>query len=213
MADFNTYWPKLQQWEGGYQNNSADPGNYNSEGDLVGTNFGISAKAFEIFLGSPPSVADMQSMTIATAKSIYVDQYWNTIRGSDIESQALAEILVDAYINTGSNGTRLMQQVLNAAGSDLTVDGVIGPLSIAEINDSNVVVVHDTFKLARKTYYSDLVNANESMAVFLQGWINRVNSFPCLSINCESAIDLGVDDVYLASKKKQLAGRGKLRSA
>ena len=59
MAKFDPAYSIVLRLEGGYQNNPADKGNYNSLGDLVGTKYGISAPVLEQWIGRPPTKMDM----------------------------------------------------------------------------------------------------------------------------------------------------------
>uniref|UniRef100_UPI001F2088F0 glycosyl hydrolase 108 family protein n=1 Tax=Tenacibaculum piscium TaxID=1458515 RepID=UPI001F2088F0 len=62
MANYQTFQKKIQRAEGGYQILKTDSGNYNSLKQLVGTNFGVSAKVYERNIGRPPSIADMKNI-------------------------------------------------------------------------------------------------------------------------------------------------------
>ena len=91
MANFNLYKQTALKFEGGYQKLSSDPGNYNSRGDLVGTNMGIAATTYEKWLNRPPTVEDMKSITVSIASEIYKSWYWDTVRASEINSQAVVK--------------------------------------------------------------------------------------------------------------------------
>ena len=90
MADINLYKETALKLEGGYQKLSSDPGNYNSKGELVGTNFGVSAKAYESWINRPPTEEDIRSITKELATYIFKVWYWDAVRASEIHSQAVA---------------------------------------------------------------------------------------------------------------------------
>ncbi|MEL6357990.1 MAG: glycosyl hydrolase 108 family protein, partial [Bacteroidota bacterium] len=115
MASFDTAYTLVAQAEGGYQKFSDDPGNYNSLGQLVGTNWGISAPVYENFIGRPPSEEDMRRMTRGQAKALYRALFWNDIQGDEIVDQQVANIFFDGRVNHGRFGTKLMQRVLRVA--------------------------------------------------------------------------------------------------
>ena len=71
MASFQIFQATLKTIEGGYQAIVADNGNYNSLGQLIGTNHGISAIALEEYLGRVPSVSDMKNLSYSTALIIF----------------------------------------------------------------------------------------------------------------------------------------------
>ncbi len=171
MAEFDKYKSSILEIEGGYQNNPHDPGNYNSRGELVGTNHGISAKLYEKVIGRPPTVADMKSITKERALSIFYNWFWVPMMANKIDSQAIAETFVDHGINAGiPRAVRLMQHVLNDyfyAG--LKVDGRMGPKTLAAVNASPERELFDAYNTARIDYYESLNNAH-----FEHGWKNRV---------------------------------------
>src|SRR5690606_6583861 len=119
MASFSVAYPVVARAEGGYQNHPNDSGNYNSLGQLVGTNWGISAPVYESWIGHPPSSADMKAITKETAMSILKAKFWNTIKGDQIVDQDVATIFLDGHVNHGRTGIKLMQQVLG-----ITADGI-----------------------------------------------------------------------------------------
>lgn len=176
MASFAAFIPGLMAREGGYQRLSADPGNYNSAGQLVGTNYGISAPVYEDWINRLPSAQDMQQMTRQAAERIYLASYWNPLKSDQIISQPIANILVDHGVNRGTgSAARLMQSTLKAIGFPVSIDGVIGPESLAAINQAPEATLHQAYKLARIADYQRLGSKD-----FIRGWINRVNSFPDL---------------------------------
>jgi len=182
MADFNKYVPILKQVEGGYQNLASDNGNYNSLGQRVGTNFGISARFYEGIIKRPPTVADMKAITLPQALGIYKKYFWDDIHGDEIKSQAVANIIADHAINGGEGSIgRIVQRILNNHfGKKLVVDGDIGPRTLAAINSVPSNELHDLIWDARKDFYIGLDS------VWQQAWLNRLANF-----------------VYFANEKKK----------
>lgn len=173
MASFIKFIPIVHEKEGGYQDHPSDLGNYNSLGQLVGTNFGISAKTYERWIGYPPSVFDMKNMTKTIANEIYEAWYWQPMRASEYKNQSIANILVDHGVNAGiGNASKLIQKVLNNSfNKNLAIDGKVGTLTISALNSVNQNTLFEAIKKARIDYYKSLGTT------FLPGWINRVNSF------------------------------------
>ncbi|XRE42347.1 hypothetical protein ACIVBQ_000551 [Tenacibaculum discolor] len=173
MAVFNLYVNTVQDFEGGFQKMSSDPGNYNSRKELVGTNHGISAQTYERWLGYPPSELDMRSITKKIAIEIFESWYWNKIKGSLIKNQAVAENIVDHAINSGVYGTsKLVQRVLNNEfGKSLVVDGVIGIKTISEINKVDPLKLFKKISQYRLDYYKRINNKS-----WWNVWRNRVYS-------------------------------------
>jgi lysozyme family protein len=174
MSKFSLYLPLLESAEGGYQKLANDSGNYNSLGELVGTNFGISAPVYEDWIGRPPTEADMRRMSKATSVEIYKKLYWNIIGANYIKNQSIANIIVDHGVNAGVGAAgKLVQRVLNNKfGYNLAVDGAIGSKTRAAINAVNQNELHDALLVARKAFYETLNNR-----FWLPIWLNRLGKF------------------------------------
>lgn len=162
MANFDKYAPTLKRWEGGFVNDPDDRGG--------ATNMGITLATFRMYYGSSRTVADLKNISYEQWKSIMI-KYWNRCQGDRIENQSIAEILVDWHINAGLRAITRTQSALG-----LKADGIIGAKSLAVLNGDKKMVF-DTIKAARIQYYRNIVAANPSQAKFLNGWLNRVNSF------------------------------------
>lgn len=174
MASFEIAYQVVKRNEGGYQNFANDPGNYNSRGQQVGTNWGINAKVYEDWIGRPPSVADMRAMTAATAKRIYREKYWDNIKGDQIQNQQIATLLFDGHVNHGFWGIRMMQQVLG-----VTDDGRVGPITLAAINQANPSSLFELYKERRIRFYHHYANNTrpDMKDTWLQPWLNRMAGF------------------------------------
>ena len=171
MANFNSFISHITSAEGGYQKIASDTGNYNSRGELVGTNHGISAKTFERVYGYPPSKQDMLNLTKAVALNIFKRLYWNKIKGDSIKSQAVAETFADHAINSGvKTATRLMQYALQALGFNVTVDGVVGDKTLTAINSADPGKLFREYNDRRRIYYSGLKNFTRWGKI----WFNRI---------------------------------------
>lgn len=173
MANFEVYAPMVKQLEGGYQKNPNDGGNYNSLGQLVGTNFGISARWYESVIGRPPSIADMLQITAAKAKHLFKVYFWDAQGGNEINNQAIANTIVDHEINAG-NGVLLAQQCLNDHfGKHLAEDDAIGPNTIAALNSVDPNRFVPLYNGYREQHYKTRSNS----ASFVDGWLTRLKSF------------------------------------
>ncbi|MGE5944601.1 MAG: glycoside hydrolase family 108 protein [Flavobacteriales bacterium] len=173
MASFTLYIPLLTAAEGGYQKLAADSGNYNSRGQLVGTNHGISAPVYEAWIGRVPTEADMRSITKTVALEIMKAWYWNKMQASSINNQSIANILVDHAVNAGTGAAaKLVQEVLNDYFDfNLAVDGGIGPITISAINSAPEYQLHEALKIARKQFYENIGGG------FLDTWLDRIEMF------------------------------------
>lgn len=176
MADFEVYFPKLLEHEGGFVNDPADPGGE--------TNKGITLKTFEAYAESlleiEPTLENLKTLTDDQAKQIYKAEYWDKVHGDDIQLQDLAEIVFDFFVNAGAHASELLQRTLNHLGASLKIDGDIGENTLKALGNADPIKVYRRYKQGRIDYYNRLVSQNPRLRKFLNGWLNRVNSFPNL---------------------------------
>ncbi|WP_297369531.1 glycoside hydrolase family 108 protein [Acidocella sp.] len=105
-------------FEGGYSNNPADPGNWTGgavgRGELRGTKFGISAAAY-------PAL-DIAALTQPEAEALYRADFYIPLEG-DALPPAIAMVAFDAAVNAGPRRAVVWLQ----QACDLLADGVLGP--------------------------------------------------------------------------------------
>lgn len=105
MASFNIARKITDVNEGGYGDDPKDSGNWTSGrigvGSLIGTKYGISAPILCVYLKRPATVSDMKNLSYETAGLIYKRNYWDKIKGDDINSQDVANSLYDNAVNVG----------------------------------------------------------------------------------------------------------------
>jgi lysozyme family protein len=183
MASFELFKPLLNKVEGGYQNLAADSGNYNSLGQRVGTNFGISARFYEQILKRPPTVSDMKALTLVKANIIYKKYFWDDVHGDILINQSVANIICDHAVNGGESSIgKIVQRILvQDFGKDLKIDGDIGLKTAAAINSVNQEQLFVEIKKGREIAYAGIGG------LFLAGWLQRLTYFN-----------------FLAEKKKKL---------
>lgn len=164
--------------EGGYQNSKNDAGNFNSKGERVGTNYGISAKVYEEYLGRSVSEEDMKALTEKEAVEIYEKQYINPVTnnlGIDPESPIFTQV-VDMVVNHGYGNT--VPIVQRAVGTK--VDGKSGKgtrKAIADMLSKDPSELNNALAEERKEFYKAVVRSNPDNKEFLEGWLRRAESF------------------------------------
>ena len=178
MADFAAALRITLAFEGGYCNNPDDPGGE--------TNRGITMRVFQTaaqpLLRIAPTRANLQALTPEQAGILYRALYWTPILGDEIAHQALAEIVFDFYVNSGTHASSLLQSVVNAMGAKpaLLVDGVLGTATLRALQVLPLDEVYQRYKEGRAAYYRSL---GERFPGFVNGWLRRVNSFPDLLLH------------------------------
>lgn len=184
-ADYSQAAANVLVKEGAYQNNPDDNGNWTGGkkgvGVLVGTNYGISAPAWQRYHGKQPTEANMRAITPAEAKKIYRALFWDYVRGSEIKNQAVAEIIFDAFVNQTGKTDEMVRDTLAALGKPVVVTlSSAKPLNdeaVHAINEADSQKFFEEFKNQRLKWYEDLAKKNTQLAGFLQGWKNRLSQF------------------------------------
>lgn len=176
MAKFKEAIVKIFKHEGGYQNASSDRGNYDRWGKLIGTNMGITPRAFERFVGISPLPDVMKSLNKELAESIYRYDYWNRIKGDEMEDQSLAELLFDGNVNQGNSPIRSLQRIVGTKP-----DAIVGPITLSRIkiyaSKHGYELLFEKLKSARRLQYHLIVARRPIMRKWLRGWLRRLDSY------------------------------------
>jgi len=128
----------------------------------------------------------------------YKQKFWDKIHLDKVKDPNMQHIIFDAYVNSGGNGIKVLQNTLNKSfGKNLKVDGAQGLQTIAAINSVNPQSLFNAYKQAREDYYRQIAHGKNS--VFLKGWLNRINSFnyAAVGIGLVSLAALGVGGFFL----------------
>lgn len=177
MASFEISVNKLLKWEGGYQDNQADSGNYDKYGNLVGTNFGVTAKMLDILYGMPISMSGMKAMQKDFAKKVYFDGFWIPYKIDQVGNQEIANIVLDTFVLF--RYTTAVRLVKNAINTTLKADYT--SITPGLLNDIYQKGKTDQFLNnlvdERINYHHYIVSIKPSQQEFLDGWINRAESF------------------------------------
>jgi len=153
MADFNIAIKKTLVNEGGYVNDPNDAGGE--------TKYGISKRAY-------PSV-DIKNLTTDEAKAIYKRDYWDKIKGDEIQSQKIAFELFDTAVNMGVRTASKLAQIILS----VYPDGIIGSKTLEALNIIDKEKFLVKFKLSKIARYTYLCRKYPSNKKYLYGWIKR----------------------------------------
>ncbi len=145
--------------EGGLSDNKHDQGGL--------TKYGISQKAY-------PTL-DIKNLDREQAASIYYTEYWSKLSCHAFPNP-LATVLFDTAVNCGVASTsRWLQSFCNKKGSQLLVDGVIGPKTVLEVLSHDNHLLTAGIIASRLDRYSKIVARKPEQKVFMRGWIDRVS--------------------------------------
>jgi lysozyme family protein len=155
LTKFDEIIEVVLEHEGGYVNDPDDPGGE--------TNFGIAKRSH--------SDVDIKNLTKEGAKEIYKKEYWDKNKVESLPED-LWHIYFDMCVNQGkSRAVKIIQRAVNSKGGSLTVDGGMGPMTIAAIGKFRVEL--DRVRAYRVKYYADLVTRKPDLEKFYFGWFRR----------------------------------------
>lgn len=186
MAKVELLVPFIKRWEGGFVNDPADAGG--------ATNMGITLATFETYCrkkGYPrPTVERLKNISESQWTDILKSMYWDRWKADEIESQKVANILVDWVWGSGSHGIIIPQRTLG-----VVADGIVGVKTLQAVNFADPSELFDEIfqkrvqflneitensiakyekKIGRKATEAELLKYTNKR--FLKGWTNRLNS-------------------------------------
>ena len=157
MADFKQAVQKTLIHEGGYVNNPADPGG--------ATKYGITQ-------ADMPDV-DIKTITPEQATAYYTEHYWKPLY-SQITDQLLGEKLFDMGVLFGVKTAVKMLQISMTNEVGLVSDGQFGPNTLAAVNQSASLL--PGYRVTLIQHVMNIINVRPELSVFVNGWVNRINS-------------------------------------
>mgnify|MGYP003417976505 CR=1 FL=1 len=168
MADMNKLIPFIFKWEGGWSNHKNDKGGATNMGVTIAT---WKRHGYDKNRDGVIDVKDLKLITKEDAVRI-LRIYWNKWKADQINNQSIANILVDWVWGSGANGIKIPQRILG-----VKQDGIVGPKTIEAINKYEQKTLFDKIHKAREQYFRDICRRDNTQYVFLNGWLNRLNSF------------------------------------
>ena len=134
---------------------------------------GINSKSF------PDDVATILDCAnrAEAVKGFYLRVFWKPMLLGGIESQDVANRVLDMGVNAGmGRGIRLLQQAINALGHNIAEDGVIGPVTIGTANTCDPDSLLASYRAQRVAYYNAIAAKNPDNLKYLAGWLKRANA-------------------------------------
>lgn len=183
MADVKVLAPFILSFEGGFVNHPNDRGGATNKGVTIATwqKYGKDKDG-----DNDIDVDDVKLISNEDATTILKRFYWDKAKADGIESQSVANIIVDWVWGSGSRILKKVQEEANKLVKKPTgVDGVIGKDSLRVINEANPKELFQLLHDRRAKFFNDIVASNSSQQIFLKGWMRRLNSidYECLVYN------------------------------
>ena len=169
MANLAPFAQKILKWEGGFSDDPIDRGG--------ATNMGVTIRTwrqvgYDKDGDQDIDVDDLCLLTREDATMVLKHFYWNRWRADEIQSQAIASILVDWVWCSGKWGIIIPQRILG-----VEVDGIVGQDTLQAVNESGPKDLHRKIFDARLRFIRRIIIRDPSQKRFQRGWINRLNDF------------------------------------
>ena len=168
MANVNKLAPFILKWEGGFVNDPLDLGGATNKGVTLSTWKQVG------YDKTGDGIIDVQDLKLLTDKEVIEKvlkpHYWDRWKGDKINSQSVANILVDWVWASGAYGVRIPQRMLG-----VKVDGIVGTKTLEALNSRNPKEFFQELKQERHDYITRIVRNRPQNKRFEGGWRNRLN--------------------------------------
>ena len=158
-SNYNSISQKLFKFEGGFQNDPDDKGNY-VDGKLIGTNMGISAAQYERLFGEKPTEEKMKALTKEQVDEAYKKEYWDSNRIDEMPPE-LQELAMNMFVMTSPKN--VIKAIQRASGAK--EDGILGPQTLKAMRGTSKEEIWEEYH----NYLKSLKNYSK----FGKGWQER----------------------------------------
>ena len=168
MANVYKLAPFILKWEGGFVNDPDDLGGATNMGVTIST---WKQVGYDKDGDGDIDVDDLHLLTREdVVNRVLKPHYWDRWKADDIKSQSVANILVDWVWASCAHGIKIPQRLLG-----VSVDGIVGPKTLAAVNARNPRELFDMIKIARFDFIEDICRKRPANNKFKRGWMNRIN--------------------------------------
>ena len=183
MLDVTAIAREILEREGGYVNDPDDPGGATKYGVTVHT---MRRLGLDLDGDGDVDARDVQRLSVEQAEDIFLEHYF---RGPGIAKlpPVLWAGVFDMYVNAGSNAVKILQRLLGEMGWPVSVDGVIGPMTLRAAAEAAAAApdhIADAYAVARRSYYFRLADRRPASRKYARtraggkgGWIKRAEDF------------------------------------
>ncbi len=169
--------------EGGYVNDPDDPGGATKYGVTIHT---MRRLGLDLDGDGDVDARDVQRISREQAEQIFLEYYFTRPQIDQLPAILQASVF-DMYVNAGTHAVKILQRLINDMRVTVSVDGVIGPQTIAAAQMAAAAApdhIADAYGIARRNYYYALADRRAASRKYARrrdggkgGWIRRAEEF------------------------------------
>ena len=192
MAKIDLLLPFILKWEGGFVNDPADAGGATNKGVTIET---WRKCGYDKNGDGKIDVEDLKLLTVQDVRDrVLKPCYWDRWQADNIQSQKIANILVDWVWGSGKWGIVIPQRILG-----VQADGIVGNKTLSAVNFADPDQLFEAIYKARVDFFNEITEKsiadyekkigrkatekellNNTNKRFLKGWLNRLESIKTL---------------------------------
>lgn len=184
---FRDAYDALAREEGGWANNKNDKGGETAFG--VARNFWpdwqgwVVVDAVKKRIGFPSCGVKALNAALRADRAFpgmlrdfFYDHFWLPMKGDKFTYAPLASEVFELAVNSShSPAVKVLQRAINALGRPLSVDGALGPATLAAANAIDGPKILRAFRETAVRHYEEIVRRDPSQAGHLAGWLKRLS--------------------------------------
>jgi lysozyme family protein len=169
--------------EGGYVNDPDDPGGATNHGVTIHT---MRRLGLDLDGDGAVTAEDVRRLSRDQAREIFIRHYFEA-PGIARLPEVLQPSVFDMYVNAGASAVRILQRLLAQMGQPVTVDGAIGPQTVAAAQAAAQKApahIADAYGIERRNFYYRLADDRPASRKYATrrdggkgGWILRAEAF------------------------------------